>query len=111
MQQNGRAESASDYGYKFEVAGDNFSIDVHFPYYMASETSIEEELYTWTTPSFWGYNDYVEFTTRNFLVDATQIAVDRGQAKVLYNGESYYIQLILYSQDGNTYVIDYNGTI
>ncbi|MBR4844614.1 MAG: leucine-rich repeat protein [Alistipes sp.] len=102
---------SSNYGYKFEVAGDNFSLDVHFPFDMATETSIDAGEYTYTSTTWWGYNDFIEFTTRKFIVDGVSVAVDNGRAKVSYDGNSYYIQLILNGRDGYTYVIDYNGTI
>jgi hypothetical protein len=60
---------SSSYGNKYIVSGENFSIDIHFKPKNANENSIVAGEYTWTNTSWWGYNDFEEFTTRNFTVE------------------------------------------
>ena len=102
---------SSNYGNKYMVAGDNFSIDVHFPAQYASETALEAQLYTWTSTTMFGYNDFVEFTTRSFTVDGTTVPVDAGTAVVEAEGDVYHIEMTLQGRDGFTYMIEYNGKL
>ena len=102
---------ASTYGNKYMVSGEGFSVDVHFPTQYASETALTAQTYKWTTTTMFGYNDFVEFTTRSFTVDGTSVAVDGGSAKVEAEGEEYHIELVLLGRDGFTYMIEYNGKL
>lgn len=102
---------SSNYGYKYMVAGENFSVDVHFQPQNASETAITAGTYTWTTTTMWGYNDFEEFTTRTFTVDGTSVAVDSGKAVVSNEGDEYHIEMTLVGRDGFTYMIEYNGKL
>ncbi len=102
---------SSNYGYKYMVAGENFSVDVHFQPQNASETAITAGTYTWTTTTMWGYNDFEEFTTRTFTVDGTSVAVDSGKAVVSNEGDEYHIEMTLMGRDGFTYMIEYNGKL
>ena len=103
---------ASSYGNKYAVMGDNFSIDVHFPAKYASQTYLEQQSYTWTSTTWFGYNDFDnEFTTRSFKVDGTDVAVDAGTAVVTATGDEYHIELTLEGRDGFLYMIEYNGKL
>lgn len=103
---------SSNYGNKYQVVGEGFSVDVHFPAQYATEYSLTAGDYTWTSTTMFGYNDFEnEFTTRSFTVNGTQVAVDSGSAKVAVEGEEYAIQLVLDGRDGVKYVIAYNGKL
>ena len=103
---------ASSYGNKYAVMGDNFSIDVHFPAKYASQTYLEQMSYTWTSTTWFGYNDFDnEFTTRSFKVEGTDVAVDAGTAVVTATGDEYHIELTLEGRDGFTYMIQYDGKL
>ena len=103
---------ASSYGNKYAVMGDNFSIDVHFPAKYASQTYLAAQSYTWTSTTWFGYNDFDnEFTTRSFKVDGTDVAVDAGTAVVTATGDEYHIELTLEGRDGFVYMIQYDGKL
>ena len=102
---------ASTYGNKYMVSGEGFSVDVHFPAQDASETALTAQTYMWSTTTMFGYNDFVDFTTRTFTVNGTSVAVDGGSAKVEAEGEEYHIELVLLGRDGFTYMIEYNGKL
>lgn len=102
---------SSTYGNKYMVAGESFSVDVHFQPKNANESSIVAGEYTWTSTSFWGYNDFEEFTTRTFTVDGVSVAVDGGMAVVNNDGDMFDIELTLEGRDGVTYVIVYEGKL
>ena len=103
---------ASSYGNKYQVIGDNFSVDVHFPAQFAQESSLTAGDYIWTSTTWFGYNDFDnEFTTRSLSVDGTSVAVDGGSAKVEANGDEYHIELTLEGRDGFKYMIEYNGKL
>ena len=101
----------SNYGNKYAVSGEGFSVDVHFPTQNATETTLTAGEYTWTTTTMWGYNDFVEFTTRTFTVNGASVAVDAGMALVENEGDEYHIELTLVGRDGFTYMIEYNGKL
>ena len=102
---------SSNYGYKYMVAGENFSVDVHFQPKNATETAITAGTYTWTTTTMWGYNDFEEFTTRTFTVDGKSVAVDSGDVVVSNEGDVYHIEMTLQGRDGFVYMIEYNGKL
>lgn len=102
---------ASTYGNKYMVSGEGFSVDAHFPAEFATETTLTAQSYTWTTLTMFGYNDFVEFTTRSFTVDGTSVAVDAGTAVVEAEGDVYHIEMTLQGRDGFTYMIEYNGKL
>ena len=102
---------SSSYGNKYAVSGEGFSVDVHFPAQYATETTLTAQLYTWTNTSWWGYNDFVDFTTRSFTVNGTSVAVDAGTAVVEAEGDVYHIEITLQGRDGNVYMIEYNGKL
>ena len=103
---------SSSYGNKYQVVGEGFSVDVHFPEQYAQENALAEGDYIWTSTTWFGYNDFEnEFTTRSFNVNGTSVAVDSGSAKVAKSGEEYAIQLVLDGRDGVKYVIEFNGIL
>ena len=102
---------SSSYGNKYAVSGEGFSVDAHFPTQYATETTLTAQLYTWTNTSWWGYNDFVDFTTRSFTVNGTSVAVDAGTAVVEAEGDVYHIEMTLQGRDGNVYMIEYNGKL
>ncbi|MBR6630686.1 MAG: BACON domain-containing protein [Alistipes sp.] len=103
---------SSNYGNKYQVVGEGFSVDAHFPAQFAQEDSLTAGDYTWTTTTMFGYNDFEnEFTTRSFTVDGVSVAVDSGSAKVTVEGEEYAIELALDGRDGVKYLIAYNGKL
>lgn len=99
------------YGNKYAVSGEGFSVDVHFPAEDATETTLSTGLYTWTIDTAFGYNDFVEFTTRTFTVDGTLVPVDAGTAVVEAEGDVYHIEMTLEGRDGNVYMIEYDGKL
>ena len=103
---------AGSYGNEYMVSGENFSVDVHFQPQYATEEAIVAGEYIWTNTSWWGYNDFADFTTRILEVDGKTIAVDRGILVVSNEGEEYHIELTLHGRDNDvTYMIEYNGKI
>ena len=104
---------SSSYGNKYVVSGENFSIDIHFQPKNANENSIVAGEYTWTNTSWWGYNDFEEFTTRNFTVDGeSDLTIFRtGYAVVSNNGDEYHIEFTLADDNGAAYSFVYDGKI
>ena len=102
---------SSNYGNKYQVVGENFSVDVHLQPKNATEEAIVAGEYIWTTTTMWGYNDFEEFTTRTLTVDGASVAVDSGLLVVSNEGEEYHIEMILNGRDGFTYMIEYNGKL
>ena len=102
---------SSNYGNKYQVVGEGFSVDVHLQPKNATEEAIVAGEYTWTTTTFWGYNDFEEFTTRTLTVDGVSVAVDAGNLLVANDGEEYHIEMTLVGRDGFTYMIEYNGKL
>ena len=104
---------SSSYGNKYQVSGEGFSLDVHFPAKYASEAALTEGEYIWTNTSWWGYNDFEnEFTTRTFLVDGAYTSIIKeGTAVVALEGDVYDITLTLKAEDGTTYIVEYDGKL
>lgn len=101
----------SNYGSKFQVVGDNFSLDVHFQDSNVSGSGIVTGEYTWTNTSWWGYNDFEEFTTRNFTMNGESVSIINGKAYVSYENNQHNVLMILVGNDYTIYVIEYNGVI
>lgn len=104
---------SSTYGNKYMVSGENFSIDVHFQPKNATKDGIVEGEYTWTNTSWWGYNDFEEFTTKNFTIDgvADLTIFKSGSANVSKSGENYTIEFTLADGNGVQYNFVYEGPI
>ena len=102
----------SNYGNKYSVVGEGFSVDVHFPAQFAQQESITEDTYTWVSTTIFGYVDFENyFTTRSFTVNGSTVAVDGGDVLVSKSGDEFHIELTLDGRDGNTYMIQYDGKL
>ena len=103
---------SSSYGNKYSVAGNGFSLDVHFPAKYATEEALATGDYIWTNTSWWGYNDFEnEFTTRSFLIDGAYASiVKEGTASVAVEGDVYTIELKLKAETAN-YLVKYSGKL
>lgn len=103
---------SSSYGNKYSVAGNGFSLDVHFPAKYATEETLATGDYIWTNTSWWGYNDFEnEFTTRSFLIDGAYASiVKEGTATVSVEGDVYTIELKLKAETAN-YLVKYSGKL
>ena len=103
---------SSSYGNKYSVAGNGFSLDVHFPAKYATEEALVTGDYIWTNTSWWGYNDFEnEFTTRSFLIDGAYASiVKEGTASVAVEGDVYTIELKLKAETAN-YLVKYSGKL
>ncbi len=103
---------SSSYGNKYSVAGNGFSLDVHFPAKYATDESLATGDYIWTNTSWWGYNDFEnEFTTRSFLIDGAYASiVKEGTATVSVEGDIYTIELKLKAETAN-YLVKYSGKL
>ena len=103
---------SSSYGNKYQVVGEGFSVDVHFPAKYATEDALAAGDYIWTNTSWWGYNDFEnEFTTRSFLIDGAYASiVKEGTASVSVEGDVYTIELKLKAETAN-YLVKYSGKL
>ena len=102
----------SNYGNKYSVVGEGFSVDVHFPAQFAQQDSLAANTYTWVTTTVFGYVDFENyFTTRSFTVNGSTEPVDAGEILVAVNGEEYHIELTLEGRYGTTYMIQYDGKL
>ena len=103
---------SSNYGNKYSVVGEGFSVDVHFPAQFAQQEAITANTYTWVTTTVFGYVDFENyFTTRSFTVNGTTEPVDAGEIYVTSEGDEYHIELTLEGRYGTTYMIQYDGKL
>ena len=103
---------SSNYGNKYSVVGEGFSVDVHFPAQFAQQEAITEGTYTWVTTTVFGYVDFENyFTTRSFTVNGSTEPVDAGEVYVTTEGDEYHIELTLEGRYGTTYMIQYDGKL
>ena len=105
---------ASNYGNKYVVSGDGFTIDVHFPTSVATESSLATGEYVWMVTSFFSNSDATNFTTRSFKLGGSDdtVPISDGSAKVTASGDTYTIQLTLVHRDsGYEYMIEYVGKL
>ena len=105
---------ASTYGNKYVVSGDGFTIDVHFPTSVATESSLATGEYVWMVTSFFSNSDATNFTTRSFKLGGSDdtVPISDGSAKVTASGDTYTIQLTLVHRDsGYEYMIEYVGKL
>jgi hypothetical protein len=101
---------SSNWGNKYQVVGENFSVDVHFMPSVASESAITAGHYAWVNTTIFGsYAD--EFTTRTLTVDGASVAVDAGEITISNDGDEYHIEMTLEGRDGFVYMIEYNGKL
>ena len=101
---------STNWGNKYQVVGQDFSVDVHFVPSIASEETLAEGKYNWVNTTIFGsYED--EFTTRTFTVEGQSVAVDAGLLLVAKQGDEYHIEMTLEGRDGFIYMIEYNGKL
>ena len=104
----------SSYGNKYAVSGDGFTVDVHFPTDVATESSLATGEYVWMVTSFFSNSDATNFTTRSFKLGGSDdtVPISDGSAKVTASGDVYTIQLTLVHRDsGEKYMIEYVGKL
>ena len=103
---------SSNYGNKYSVVGEGFSVDVHFPAQFAQQDTLAANTYTWVTTTVFGYVDFENyFTTRSFTVNGSTEPVDAGEILVTNDGDVYHIELTLEGRYGTTYMIQYDGKL
>ena len=105
----------SYYGFKYAVAGEDFSLNVFFPTKYASENALAAGDYIWSTTTKYGYNDFEnEFTTKTHIFDGVDlsselISITAGKALVEVEGDVYHIELTLLGSNYNVYMIQFDG--
>ena len=103
------------YGFKYAVAGEDFSLNVFFPTKFASENALAAGEYIWSTTTEYGYNDFEnEFTTKTHIFNGVDLSselksIKAGKALVEVEEEVYHIELTLLCSDGNVYMIQFDG--
>jgi hypothetical protein len=99
-------------GNYYTVAGEGFSLQVHFCTDVATDRSLVAGKYQWNSTSMISTTNPERFATRSFNIDGnTSVAVDSGEAVVKVEGEEYTINMTLNSRDGVTYCIQYVGKL
>lgn len=105
----------SYYGFKYAVAGEDFSLNVFFPTKYASENALAAGDYIWSTTTKYGYNDFEnEFTTKTHIFDGVDlsselISITAGKALVEVEGDVYHIELTLLGSNYQVYMIQFDG--
>ncbi len=104
--------SGASWGNYYTVAGEGFSLQVHFCTDIATDSALVAGKYQWNSTSMIS-NDHPErFSTRSFNIDGnTAVTVTSGEAVVKVEGEEYTINLTLNDNSGNTYKIQYVGKL
>lgn len=104
--------SSISWGNYYTVAGEGFSLQVHFCTDVATESSLVAGKYQWNSTSMISTTNPERFSTRSFNIDGkTSVAVNSGEAVVKVEGEEYTINMTLNSSDGVTYCIQYVGKL
>ncbi len=104
----------SNYGNKYVVSGDGFTIDVHFPTSVTTESSLATGEYAWKSTMWFSNSDATNFTTRSFTLGGSDdiVPISDGSAKVTASGDVYTIQLTLvHRETGYKYMIEYVGKL
>lgn len=103
------------YGVGFRAYVDNVYFDIHIPTKFASATNISEGEYTWTGTSWFGYNSFDDFTTRNiptlFGLTSTTSLTNSSKMRVTKSGESYIIEITLVDKTGKSVKVQYIGQL
>ena len=102
------------YGIGFRAYFNNTYFDVHIPAKYATSDSINEGEYTWTGTSWFGYNSYQDFTTRNAgSLDLTSSASLASGSKMVVakSGSDYIIDITLIDKNGKTVKAQYIGEL
>ena len=105
---------SASYGIGFRAYFNNVYFDVHIPAKYATTTSINEGEYTWTGTSWFGYNSYQDFTTRNAgslgLTSYTSLS-SGSKMVVTKSGNSYIINITLVDKNNKTLKLQYIGEL
>ena len=105
---------SASYGIGYRAYFNNGYFDVHIPAKYATSTSIDEGEYTWTGTSWFGYNEYNDFTTRNAgnlgLTDSASLDAS-SEMVVSKSGDSYIIDITLVDKIGKTLKWQYIGEL
>lgn len=111
---NGVSGVSLSYGIGFRAYFNNTYFDVHIPAKYATTTSINEGEYTWTGTSWFGYNSYQDFTTRNAgslgLTSYTSLS-SGSKMVVTKSGNSYIINITLVDKNNKTLKLQYIGEL
>ena len=105
---------SASYGIGFRAYFNNVYFDVHIPAKYATTTSINEGEYTWTGTSWFGYNSYQDFTTRNAgslgLTSYTSLS-SGSKMVVTKSGSGYIINITLVDKNNKTLKLQYIGEL
>ena len=104
----------SSYGIGYRAYFNNSYFDVHIPTKYATTTSINEGEYTWTGTSWFGYNSFQDFTTRNAgnLGLTSSASLDSSSKMVVSkSGDSYIIDITLVDKNHKTLKFQYIGKL
>ena len=111
---NGVSGVSLSYGIGFRAYFNNVYFDVHIPAKYATTTSINEGEYTWTGTSWFGYNSYQDFTTRNAgslgLTSYTSLS-SGSKMVVTKSGSGYIINITLVDKNNKTLKLQYIGEL
>ena len=111
---NGVSGVSLSYGIGFRAYFNNTYFDVHIPAKYAQSDSINEGEYTWTGTSWFGYNSYQDFTTRNAgslgLTSYTSLS-SGSKMVVTKSGSCYIINITLVDKNNKTLKLQYIGEL
>jgi hypothetical protein len=105
---------STSYGIGYRAYLNNSYFDVHVPSKYATSNSISEGEYTWTGTSWFGYNEYMDFTTRNAgnLGLSSSASLASGSKMVVSkSGDDYIINITLIDNNGKTLKYQYIGKL
>ena len=105
---------SASYGIGYRAYFNNVYFDVHIPTKYATSSSINEGEYTWTGTSWFGYNSFMDFTTRNAgsLGLASSASLASGSKMVVSkSGDDYIIDITLIDKNGKTVKLQYIGKL
>ena len=105
---------SASYGIGYRAYFNNVYFDVHIPAKYASSSSINEGDYTWTGTSWFGYNSFQDFTTRNAgsLGLASSASLASGSKMVVSkSGDTYIINITLVDKNSKTIKLQYIGEL
>ncbi|MBR5132006.1 MAG: IdeS/Mac family cysteine endopeptidase [Alistipes sp.] len=105
---------SASYGVGYRAYFNNTFFDVHIPIKYASSSSINEGDYTWTGTSWFGYNSFQDFTTRNAgsLGLASSASLESGSKMVVSkSGDTYIINITLVDKNSKTVKVQYIGEL
>ena len=103
-----------NYGIGYRAYVDNFYFDIHIPTEYATNTSINTGEYTWIGTSWFGYNSYQYFTTRNitsFGLASSASLSNSSKMVVEQSGDNYIISITLVDKNGKTVKVQYIGEL